>query len=135
MLPFYQVVQRTMEKQSSYSAQDAQKDYSAHPDIVVVRLVFSFVPGAKQLVSSAFDAESADSWNGFSYEVSQGKPIKPARVTSTNVTPAGSDSYTEEWAVDLEFAPDQFSSGAADVEVTPPNGKTVTAEFDLDKLK
>ena len=100
--PYELVVQRALERQFNYSAQDAQQDYSAHPDLVVVRVMISFTAGGKQILSPITgtlingaltatddprDAQSLDSWHGFHFKVAQEKTIEPKRRTSANLTP------------------------------------------------
>lgn len=148
--PYELVVQRTRDKQFSYSAQDAQQDFTANRDLVVVRIVISVTPVATQVTNpikgvqvsewpTADDDRTAeralDSWRGFRIKVAQEKPILAKRLTTVDVTPPEVDDLTIERAIDLEFEAAQFSSGTATVEVTGPDGKTVRAEFDLDKLK
>ena len=90
--PYDLVVQRTIEKQFNYSAQDAQQDFAAHRDLVVVRIVISVTPAATQVSSpikgvkvsgwpTADDDRAAerslDSWYGFHFKVAQEKAIVP----------------------------------------------------------
>ena len=148
--PYDLIVQRTLEKQFNYSAQDAQQDFAGHRDLVVVRIVISITPTATQVNSpikgldvsgwpTAGDdvaAERAlDSWYGFHFKIAQEKAIPAKKLTIVDVTPPEADQLTVERAIDLQFDAAQFSPGAATIEVTSPDSKVVRAEFDLDKLK
>jgi len=148
--PYDLVVQRTLEKQFNYSAQDAQQDFAAHRDLVVVRIDISVAPVAAQVTSpikgvevspwpTAEDDRAAerclDSWFGFHFKVAQEKAIAPKKLTTVGVTPSETDQLTDERAIDLQFDASQFLSGTATVEVTCPDAKIVRAEFDLGKLK
>ena len=146
--PYELVVQRTREKQFSYSAQDAQQDFSAHRDLVVVRIVISVTPVATPVANQIKGVQfsewptveddraaerSLDSWRGFRFKVAQEKPLVAKKLTTVDVTPPEVDDLTIERAIDLEFDAAQFSSGTATVEAIGQDGKTVRAEFDLDK--
>jgi hypothetical protein len=148
--PYELVVQRTLDKQLNYSAQDAQQDFSAHRNLVVVRIVISITPVATQVTSPIQGVQvsgwptaddelaaerSLDSWYGFHFNVAQEKAIAPKKLTVVGASPPGIDDLTIEHTIDLEFDTSQFSSGTATVEATAPDGKSVRAEFDLDKLK
>jgi hypothetical protein len=148
--PYDLVVQRTLEKQFNYSAQDAQQDFAAHRDLVIVRIVISVAPAATQVTSpikgvlvspwpTADDDRAAertlDSWFGFHFKVAQEKAIAPKKLTTVDVTPPETDQLTVERAIDLQFDTSQFSSGTATVEVASPDAKIVRAEFDLGKLE
>lgn len=148
--PYELVVQRTMGKQFSYSAQDALRDFAAHRDQVVVRVVFNVTPVATQVTApvkgvrvtpwpTAEDDQAAerslDSWYGVQFKVAQKKPIAAKKLATANVTLPQSDDLTLQYAIDLEFDAAQFSAGTATIEVTTPDAKTVRADFDLDKMK
>lgn len=148
--PYDLVAQRTIERQFNYSAQDAQQDFAAHRDMVVVRIAISVTPVATQVSSpikgvkvsgspTADDDQAAerslDSWYGFHFKVAQEKAIVPKKLTTVDVTPPEADQLIVERAIDLQFDAAQFSAGTATIEVTSPDHRTVRAEFDLDKLK
>lgn len=148
--PYELVVQRTMGKQFNYSAQDAQQDFAAHRDQVVVRLVINVIPTATQVTApvkgvkvtpwlAAEDNQAAerplDSWYGFHFKVAQEKSIAAKKLAAADVTLSQSDDLTLQYAIDLEFDAAQFSPSTATIEVTTPDAKTARADFDLAALK
>jgi hypothetical protein len=147
--PYEQVVQQTIQRGPNYSAQDAQQDYKARPNQVVIRVLVEYWPGVQinSPISGAplgwpvpdkpdsSGTQPVNFWHGFRFRIAQSKTIEPKHLAATNWTPFGSDFYFEQWAVDLTFDAEQFSSGNVTVEVTSPDDKTSQAEFNLDKLK
>src|SRR5438128_7141150 len=55
--PYQQVVLRSWQNSIGYSAQQAQKDYSAQPDLVVVRLPISFTPTYPGFITHPSDSK------------------------------------------------------------------------------
>ncbi len=148
--PYDLVVQRTMERNFNYSAQDAQRDYSAHPGLVLVHVVVWVTPIATQVAGpipgvritnrptgteNQAAGEFPDSWYGFHFKVAQDKRLEAKKLTSSNLMLFGADEITEAWGIDLEFDAAQFSATPVSIDVTAPDGKTVHAAFDLAKLK
>lgn len=135
--PYEQVVLRSWERSMGYSAQQAEKDYAAQPVLVVVRvLVYSTptYPGPAWRASDANDQATGrpeDFWPGFRFHIAQEHSIEPKKVSSSFLggRPRGGREVL------LEFDASEFAPGTVTVEVTAPEGQTIHAEFDLDRLK
>jgi hypothetical protein len=135
--PYEQVVLRSWERSMGYSAQQAEKDYAAQPDLVVVRVRVRPTPTYPGPFAHASDAKgvapgrSEDFWPGFRFLVAQEHSIEPKKVSSRYL---GRTSLGAREVV-LEFDAAQFTSGTVAVDVTAPEDQTIHAEFDLDRLE
>ncbi|MGB6624547.1 MAG: hypothetical protein WBE43_07150, partial [Candidatus Acidiferrales bacterium] len=75
------------------------------------------------------------------FHVTQGGVPNPQKVSEQYSDLGGGElgdgclGCVNENRVYLEFAPAQLGSGVIHIDVTSPEGKTVSAEFDLDQLK
>jgi hypothetical protein len=138
-LPHEQVVLRSSENQTDYSAQRAQIDYAAQPGIMV--RVFLYVgatePGRTDLYSDSKGRvldRRENFWQEFRFRVTQEHVIEPSKLEGKPVySHRGKGLSGAEVWLELEAA--KFGSGMTRVEVTTPNQQTVVAEFNLDKLK
>jgi hypothetical protein len=137
--PYEQVVRRAWERTVGYSAQQASKEYRARPDVVIVRVLISFMPpSGSTLPPSIRDGQpveqSEDLWRDFPVHVMQSRPIESRAV---NARPLYSRLRRGVGGAEivLEFSALQFSSEVARVEVSAPDGQKIAAEFDLDALK
>lgn len=138
--PYERVVRRSSENSVGYSAQQAQKDYAAEPDLVVVRLFLTLGPTAAGLVvpPTYHEGRVADPrenfWRDFRFRVAQESSFEPKNVR-------GRPLYSRRGRglggaeVLLEFNAAKFAAAMTHVEVTTPEGQTIRAEFDLGKLK
>ncbi len=145
--PYEQVVLRSSQKSVGYSAQQAQKDYAEQPDLVVVRVLIHLTPTyAGFITNPSYGKGQAverpeDFWQEFQFRVGQDHTIAPKRMSGRPGYNSGTRGpYRVVGAlqgaeVPLEFSAQQFSSRTARVEVIPPEGRTVEAEFDLALLK
>lgn len=139
--PYEQVVLRSLENSTiGYSAQQAQKDYAAEPGLLVVRVLVSPGPTPSGSITrpsydkGRFVDPREDFWREFRFRVVQQRSIEPMIVKARPLySRRGKGLGGAE--VLLEFGAKQFVSRMAQVEVTTPEGQTVKAEFDLDKLK
>lgn len=123
--PYEQVVLRSWQNSMGYSAQQAQKDYAAQPDSVVVRVVIYLTP--------TYAGTSKDFWREFPIRVVQGQTIEPKKVSSRPLYRRRGGLGGAEVLLELDAA--QVESGTVRIEVTKPDGKIVQAEFNLNKLK
>jgi hypothetical protein len=138
--PYEQVVLRSSEHSVGYSAQQAHKDYAAEPDLVVVRLFLTLGPTPSGLVvPRSYDKGRVvdpreDFWRGFQFRVVQQRSVEPKNVKGRPLySRRGKGLGGAE--VLLEFDATQFAPSIVRVEVTTPDGQTIAAQFDLDKLK
>jgi hypothetical protein len=123
--PYEQVVLRSREKLNQYSALEADEDYRAQPDAIAVRVMISFNLGYAGLIPPT---------SRFKVRVSQADPIEPKKLTTESICSAWQDCGVTKFAVLLWFDAAQFTSGAAKVKITTPDGQIRKTEFDLDKL-
>ncbi len=137
--PYEQVVLRSWQHSIGYSAQQAQKDYAAQPDRVVVRVLIYLTPTYPGFITHPSDSKSQavgrpeDLWREFQFRVGQEHSIEPKKVSGRPIYRRRGGLGGAE--VLLEFGAAQFASRTAQVEVTTPEGQTVKAEFDLGDLK
>jgi hypothetical protein len=121
--PYEQAVLRSQQKLNQYSALEADKDYRAQPNLVVVRVVVSYknaYVGPRPPTSS------------FKVSISQVDSIEPKKLTTETI--CAPKCRSAKYAVLLWFDAEQFTTGTADVKVTTPDGQTLQTEFDLDNL-
>lgn len=136
--PYEQVVLRSWQNSIGYSAQQAQQDYSARPDLVVIRVLIYFTP-TYGLNAAPTDSKgqavsrSADFWREFQFRVAQGNDIEPRKTSARPIYRRGGGLGGAE--VFLEFGASQFVSRTVLVSVTTPSSVTVMTEFDLGHLQ
>jgi hypothetical protein len=123
--PYEQIVLRSWENQTGYSAQQAQIDYAVQPGIVV--RVFLY------LGWSVLDRRE-NFWRDFQFRVTQERAIEPNKVESKPIYSRRGRGLSGA-VVSLEFDAAQFVSGGTKVEVTAPDQQIAVGEFNLDKLK
>ena len=117
-----------------YSKFQADEDYRANPDLVIVRVVVSVKLGYSG------PEPPADS---FKVVVSQAEPIEPQKVTGNGLcnpynwndysTVANCVAYTRE--ILLQFEAGQFAPGRATVKVLLPFNQSMETKYNLAKLK
>jgi hypothetical protein len=138
--PYEQVVLKSQENWANYSAQQAQEDYAAHPNEVLVRIsicatqTFSFTtPQSDARPGQSTSWTPKDYLRGFEFRVSQRFPIASQALTveRANLGCADFDGFV----AFLHFRAEQFNPGNARIVVTTPDGTTVQTEFDLYRLK
>lgn len=132
--PYEQIVLKSM-RTSEYDKFKAAEDYRANDGAVFVRVVVALKIGFAGPIPKA---------ESFQVNVSQATPLEPA-ATATAVlcnpfdplavyaAPQPCDAYTRE--ILLRFDHSQFKKGTVTVHVLLPEGKSLEAKFDLDKLK
>ncbi len=135
--PYEQIVLRAL-RTPGYSKFQADEDYRANPDLVIVRVVVSLKLGYSG------PEPPADS---FKVVVSQAEPIEPQKVTgkgvcnpynnpynwNDNSTVANCVAYTRE--ILLQFDAGQFAPGRATVKVLLPFNQSMETKYNLAKLK
>ncbi len=131
--PYEQIVLRAL-RTPGYSKFQADEDYRANPDLVIVRVVVSLKLGYSG------PEPPADS---FKVVVSQAEPIEPQKVTGKGLcnpynwndysTVANCVAYTRE--ILLQFDAGQFAPGRATVKVLLPFNQSMETKYNLAKLK
>ncbi len=149
LTPFALVVDQSRQKLSGYTQAQAAQDYRQRGDTVVVRIRL-MLPGAfpeserNAQAPPASPAEKAtlraeNFWQSFQFAVKQGQKMlmprsihnKPVYSAATNSAPSALDGQT----VWLEYDAKNVASDEILVEVTTPEAKMVTTNFDLKKLR
>ena len=127
--PYEQVVLRSRQNLSQYSPMEAEKDYQAQPNLVVVRVLISYKLGYVGTLPPA---------SSFKVHVSQtdAGTIEPKKLTIETICSVlwNSDCGAPRFAILLSFDAEQFASGAAKIKIVTPDGQTIKTEFDLDSL-
>ena len=124
--PYEQVVLRALQRSVDYSPQQAEQDYRAQPDVIVVRVRINLTP-----TYSGY-SRPLDFWRDFSIRLVQTKPVTPKKIAGT---PLFSRSGLTGAEVELEFDTAQVTSAPARIEVLMPDGQRIDTEFDLEKLR
>ena len=152
LTPFAQVVDQSRSLSSGYSEQQAAQDYHQRENTIVVRVLIMLPaaypkdqsnPATAASSSSSADQNSAlrpeNFWQNFRFTLKQhGKVIptrsihnKPVHSTPTPDAPAVLDGAT----VWLEYDAKDVASEETMIEVVTPESKTISAVFDLKKLR
>jgi hypothetical protein len=151
LTPFSQVVDRSRQKLSGYSEQEASHDYKQEADTVMVRVLLMLPAAYPKLDARAGEASSNSTssqnaklrpenfWQNFRFNVKQQGRILPTRSihnvpvysAATKETPSALDGAT----VFLQYDTRNVSSAPITVEVVTPDAKTIAATFDLSKLR
>ena len=138
--PYEQVVLRSREHSIGYDTLQAEKDYAAQPDLVVVRVAIFSTQTYPSLTMHPSDPngvwKAEDFLRGFKFRVEQEHLIEPKKVVEQPICP-GPDNcdFYGGYEVLLKFDGDQFAPGTANAKVTTPDGRVVQTQFDLDHLK
>jgi hypothetical protein len=127
--PYEQVVLRSRQNLSQYSSMEAEKDYQAQPNLVVIRVLISYKSGYVGPLPPA---------SSFKVHVSQADAhtIEPKKLTTETICSVSwnSDCGAPRFAILLSFDAEQFSPGTAKIKIVTPDGQTIKTEFDLDNL-
>jgi len=149
LTPFALVVDQSRQKLSGYTEAQAAQDYRQRGDTVVVRIRL-MLPGAfpeserNAQAPPASPAEKAtlraeNFWQSFKFAVKQGqKMLTPRSIHNTPVYSAATKSAPstlDGQTVWLEYEAKNVASDEILVEVTTPDAKMVTTNFDLRKLR
>ncbi|MFY9585612.1 MAG: hypothetical protein WAR21_14085 [Candidatus Acidiferrales bacterium] len=144
--PYEQVALRAAQAPGSYTAQQAEKDYAAQSNLILVRVRINLTPTYPAYVTNSRSKgppqeRPPDFWRDFKIRVLQGKTVTPNKSTGRPLYTTGlSGPYLAAGAlegaeVQLEFDTGQIASSPVRIEVLTPDGQTVEAEFDLRDLK
>lgn len=139
--PYEVVVRRSWERWMNYTEQDAEKDYEAQPNLIVVSVDIYRTVTFPRFVTNPSESKTQKLerpevfWGGFRFRVMQDEhAIQPNKVSSRLLYHRGTGLGGVEML--LEFSAAEFvSSGTAKVEVLTPDGQSAEATFELDKLK
>lgn len=129
--PYHQVVKRSWRAVTGYSSQQAARDYKADPDRVLVTVTVNLVPG------DVATMRELGFWQRFEVRLVQdGRVISPRRVDGELIY-SGDNFYRSVIGFELrgEFTTLQLARAPVSVEVITHDQQTVTAQFDLARLK
>lgn len=152
LTPFAQVVDLSRRSTSGYTEEQAIREYHERGDTVVVRILL-MLPAAYPKPDAPANETTAPAqqpppgtalrpenfWQNFRFTTKQHDKTIPTRFirnqpihsTPTKDTPAVLDGAT----VWLEYDAKDVASEETVVEVTTPDSKTISATFDLKKLR
>jgi hypothetical protein len=139
--PYKQVVLRASQAPDGYSAQQAEQDYRAQSEVIIVRVHISLTPTYPGYLvknsegAQAIQARPLDFWRDFSVRFIQEKEITPKRISGRPLFSARGSSGLMGADVELEFDVAQVTSAPVRVEVLTPDGHRADAEFDLGELR
>jgi len=138
--PYEQVVRRAWEHASGgYDLDQAEKDYAAQPDLLLIRLIVSAKADGAAALSSAPASQTqtgsaASAWKGLRFNVSQSRAILPKKLRAQPLY-AGRVGKGAKTEILLEFDASKFASEFTRVHVAMPDGSSGAADFDLSTLK
>ena len=146
LTPYAQVVLPAFRAPGSYSAQDAERDYGAQPDLIRVRVRINLTPTYPAYITDSSRGKGAarerppDFWRDFKIELTQGKTIAPKKVSGRPIYTSGFQAppplagALQGAEVLLEFNTAQIASEPVRIEVLTPDGQNVHGEFHLKDL-
>lgn len=130
--PYHQVVKRSWRTPVGYSSQQAERDYKASPGRIVVNVTVNLMPGdVAQMRGLGF-------WREFEVRLVQDEQaVYPRLVDGELIYGGDPDSYRQVIGFEMraEFSTRQVSRAPVRVEVLTHDKQTVSAEFDLARLK
>jgi hypothetical protein len=131
--PYHQVVKRSWRRAAGYSSQQAQREYQANSDLLLVNVTVNLVPGDVAVL------RELGFWQQFEVRLVQGgQAIYPRRVDGELIYLADDHGgYQQVIGFELfaEFSTRQVSRAPLRVEVFTHDKQTVAADFDLARLK
>jgi hypothetical protein len=149
LTPYAQVVDQSRQKTTSYGEEQAVLDYRQRGNTILINLVI-MLPAAYPTTGTDSRTTNAPAennrvvrpenfWQNFQFNVKQNGKIIPSRSirqgpigsSATRGAPAALDGAS----VWLEFDAKDVASDETIVEVVAPEAKTVSATFDLKKLR
>jgi hypothetical protein len=150
LTPLAQVVEVSQTTSGIYSAQQAQLDYRARGDSILLEIHIEFTPTYNQIDAQRSSSNAAgekgitlrsdDFWQDFRFGIKQKQDWIEARSTHGEPQYALADGYGASggligaW-VWVEYGARNVSSDDTEVHVLTPDGQDVSVKFDLDTLK
>ena len=145
LTPFLQVMDRARDNSRGYSLEQAKTDYRTRGDSIVIRI--SLVLPANYPAPSGSATAPCDNtallpqnfWKNFAFIVKQhGKRVEARSVKNEPIYSAASEdrpSRLDGAEVTLEFDAKSVASDTIAVEIVTPRCATLTATFDLARLR
>jgi len=126
-------------RQSNYSAQQAALDYRRFGEEIVRILVeIRLTQSYGRFIVASNSPRPHDFWKDFSVQVYDGeKPLTPqaSHGHANSSCGRGGPCFLIGATIELEFPATAFTSESATIEVDPPEGDLVSANFDLSSLR
>ena len=147
LTPFARAVLRSSEQTVGYSAQQAEKEYREKEESVAISIEVSLTPSYGPILAHptgthsgspiGYTLRSSDFWKDIAVQVMvDEKIVKPTRFSGEPNYMCSDDGCELTGAVvRMEFPAGAFSSNAATVQVSPPEGQEVFVDFDLVALR
>jgi hypothetical protein len=145
--PFALLVNQSSQHASGYSAQQAALDHRDQPEFVRVIVQIQFTDsygayivrptGTRSGSPTGFTPRPYGFWKDFEVQVSSDdKKLRPFSSSGQPTLLCNEGGCTLVGAtLQLDFTPEDFASGSATIDVTPPEGDLVSVNFDLDHLR
>jgi hypothetical protein len=146
--PFALLVQQSSQHASGYSAQQAALDHRNQGEfvriLVQIQLTNSYAAyivrptGSRSGSPNGFVPRPYDFWKDFDVQVSSGdKKLRPFSSSGHPNLICSDEGGCEVTGATLQFdfSAEDFASGSATIDVTPPEGDPVSIDFDLDHLR
>jgi hypothetical protein len=145
--PFALLVQQSSQHTSGYSAQQAALDHRDQPEfvriVIQIQLTDSYGPyivrstGSRSGSPKGFVPRPYDFWKDFDVLVfSEDQKLKPFSSSGQPILLCDEGGCTLAGAtLQFDFSAEDFPSGSAVIDVTPPEGDPVSVDFDLDHLR
>ena len=138
--PFQRIVQRSSENQVDYSAQQAAIDYQAEDSAVEVRVYLVYdnsFPDDSELYADdkgRIRDRKEEFWRNYKIRVTQESLVEPREVEGTPRYDCCGGGLSGA-RVRLKFDSSRLASAKTLVEVTAPDGRSIVADFPLDRLR
>jgi hypothetical protein len=145
--PFALLVQQSSQHTSGYSAQQAALDHRDQPEfiriIVQIQLTDSYGPyivrptGTRSGSPKGFVPRPYDFWKDFNVQVfSKDQKLEPFSSSGQPLLLCDEGGCTLTGAtLQFDFSAEDFPSGSAIIDVYPPEGDSLSIDFDLDHLR
>jgi len=146
--PFALLVQQSSQHSSGYSAQQAAIDHRNQEEfvriVVQIQLTNSYAAyivrptGSRSGSPNGFTPRPYDFWKDFDVKVSSDdKKLKPFSSSGHPNLICSDEGGCELTGATLQFdfSAEDFASGCATIDVNPPEGDSISVDFDLDHLR
>jgi len=146
--PFALLVQQSSQHPSGYSAQQAAIDHRNQEEfvriVVQIQLTNSYAAyivrptGSRSGSPNGFTPRPYDFWKDFDVKVSSDdKKLKPFSSSGHPNLICSDEGGCELTGATLQFdfSAEDFASGSATIDVNPPEGDSISVDFDLDHLR
>ena len=150
LTPLAQVVEVSQTTSGIYSAQQAQLDYRARGDSILLEIHIEFTPTYNQIAAQRSSSNAAgergitlrtdDFWQDFRFGIKQKQDWIEPRSTHGEPQYTLADGYSASGSligawVWVEYDARNVPSEDTEVHILTPDGQDVSVKFDLDKLK